>query len=163
MSGFNIAKYQVYIYILIAIVIAVILYKFSNNLMILFGLKKSKDETKATTDTLNQLDRDIKTLQNQGQKLSYQLSMYKQWADGLESAMKDLGTDTDYIYSVAEKMKNQIDLSQLLKEFGRRPYYFFGLKQGDWSLSQWINNEMSSRERNKVNDILAKNGIQPLL
>jgi hypothetical protein len=158
----NIAKYQTYIYVAIAIVILVIAYKFSNNLMILLGLKKSKEETQADKDTANTLSSDIKTLQNQGLKLSYQLSIYKQWADGLESAMKDLGTDNDYIYSIFQKMKNPLDLAQLLKEFGRRPYYFFGLKQGDWSLSQWINNEMSQRERNKINTALSENGIQPL-
>jgi hypothetical protein len=95
---------------------------------------------------------------NTGLALSYPLSNYNVWADELQAAMFDTGTDEDTIFSIFERLKNIRDLLQLIKSFGVRTYYVFGISQGDYNLAQWFQEELSTSDIEEINSILhAKN------
>ena len=90
-------------------------------------------------------------------KLSYRSSQYKAFATALHNAfVETVGTDEDAIYSVMNKMKNECDLLQVIAEFGvrRQEWGFEKL-----NLPQFINDEMSTKELQKVNSILRRKGI----
>jgi len=154
----KIAKFQIYFYILLAIIILLVLYKFSNNLMVLFGFKKAQDIIKEEKEFDSQLQEENNSLYDKGVRASYPISTYIEMANGLESSMFDLGADSDFIYKTFESLKNQIDYNLLVKEFGLRPYFTFGIKQGDWTLTQWLNSEYQV-DTKKIKNILSKKGI----
>ena len=116
----------------------------------------SKLKTKSNKDTADQVNEE---LNQPGISLSYPLSNYSLMADQLQSAMFDAGTDENTIYAVMAKLKNPKDLLQLIKSFGLRTYTVFGWPQGNYNLGQWIQEELSTTEKDKVNQILAGNGI----
>lgn len=127
------------------------------SLLLLWYLFRNKNQS--NQDTSEQIDTEAEEAEDSGIKLTYPLSNYNVLADILQAAMFDLGTNESYIYDVFRKLKNPRDLLQLIKAFGIRPYYSFGWKQGDYNLGQWFNEELSSSEVNKINQILASNGI----
>jgi len=116
----------------------------------------SSFKTKSNKDTADQVDQE---LNEDGINLTYPLSNYSLMADQLQSAMFDAGTDESTIYAVMAKLKNPKDLLQLIKSFGLRTYYQFGWPQGNYNLGQWFQEELSTGEKDKVNQILAGNGI----
>lgn len=116
----------------------------------------SSFKTKSNKDTADQVDQE---LNEAGINLTYPLSNYSLMADQLQSAMFDAGTDESTIYAVMAKLKNPKDLLQLIKSFGLRTYYQFGWPQGNYNLGQWFQEELSTGEKDKVNQILAGNGI----
>jgi hypothetical protein len=120
-----------------------------------WGLKKlfSRNYSKETT---RQSQRDADQLQG---NLTYSLTWYKQAADTLTAAMFDAGTNEESIYRIFSSLKNAKDFYQLVSTFGVRPYYTFGLKQGDYNLGQWFTEELSTSEVQKINNILASKKI----
>jgi len=113
-------------------------------------------KTNSNKDTTDQIDKEI---DQSGLTLSYPLSNYNLMADQLQSAMFDAGTDEDTIYTILDKLNNAKDLLQLIKAFGLRTYYQFGWPQGNYNLGQWFQEELSTTEKNKVNQILQSKGI----
>lgn len=113
-------------------------------------------KTASNKDTADQVDQE---LDQSGLSLTYAISNYSLMADQLQSAMFDAGTDEDTIYQVMQKLKNPKDLLQLIKSFGLRTYYQFGWPQGNYNLGQWFQEELTSGEKDKVNQILSANGI----
>lgn len=107
-------------------------------------------------ETVTESQREV---ERQKGNLSYTLTWYKNAADTLRAAMFDAGTDEASIYRVFSQLKNNKDLYQLISAFGVRPYYTFGLKQGDYNLGQWFNEELSDSEINKLNTILKSKKI----
>jgi hypothetical protein len=100
------------------------------------------------------------------QEATYPDSQYYDFADVLESAMENAGTDEESIYSVFRKIKNDKDFLYLKKAFGKRTYsgeLFGGLTSlvdpTEDSLEQWLQKELSSEELTKVNKILSNNGV----
>ena len=74
--------------------------------------------------------------------------------------MKGATTDEDAIYNVFSKMKNDLDVTQLISEYGIHTYYLSLRKIAtDMDLPQWIHEEMDEDEIAKLNGILAKNNI----
>lgn len=127
------------------------------SLLLLWYLAPSKNES--NEDTSEQIDKEAAAAENQGIKLSYPLSNYNIWADTLQAAMFDAGTNESAIFSIFRKLKNPRDLLQLVKAFGTRAYYSFGWKQGDYNLAQWFNEELSESEIDEINSILKSNNI----
>jgi hypothetical protein len=107
-------------------------------------------------ETTTQSQRDADQLKG---TLTYPLTYYKQAADTLQAAMFDLGTNEESIYRIFSSLKNSKDLFQLISTFGVRPYYNFGLKQGNYNLGQWFTEELSNSEIGKINSILASKKI----
>lgn len=158
----KIAKYQVYLYVVVAIIVLFLLYKFSNNLMILFGFKDSKDAKKDEKEYEKDLAGEINDLYDNGVRASYPVSTYNEWANGLESAMDNAGTDNDYVFRVFGALKNQLDFNLLTKSFGIRKKGIPFVTADDWNLTQWLVSEMSDSERKELNKTLVKNKIKPV-
>lgn len=98
-------------------------------------------------------------LKNDTTKASYTLVSYSNLADNLQAAMVDVGTNEDKIYSVFKKLKTPKDLLLLIKAFGTREYFNFGIRQGNYNLAQWLNIELNESEISEVNSILQKSNI----
>jgi len=96
-------------------------------------------------------------------KQTYPLSQYSQFAQKIENAGSDIGTDEDSIFAVFRKIKTNKDLLLLKKAFGTRPYtgdilpYF--ILRNNLDLQGWLTSELSSSEVTKINTILRNNGV----
>jgi len=79
-------------------------------------------------------------LQEQTKKtpLTYSPAQYKTWANSLEEAMFDLGTDKYTIVQVFKKLKKDVDVLALIDAFGTRKYYTIGISYGPKTLGQWL-------------------------
>lgn len=104
------------------------------------------------------IETEQKKLINNGQKLSYTIFSYKSLAGILLNAMGGIGTDETIIYAVFNKMKNDLDLTELYKQFSTH-LYIVGVRPLYLDLGQWISEELDSSEIAKVNKILADNNI----
>lgn len=71
-------------------------------------------------------------------------------AQRLYTAMKGWGTDEDAIYSVFLNLKTKGDVLYLIQVFGVKDHE---------TLVQWITSELNSKERAKLNSILAYKNI----
>jgi len=96
-------------------------------------------------------------------KQTYPLSQYSQFAQKIENAGHDIGTDEASMFAVFRKIKTNKDLLLLKKAFGTRPYtgdilpYF--VLRNDLDLQGWITSELSSSDVTKINTILRNNGV----
>lgn len=72
------------------------------------------------------------------------------YASSLYAAMKGAGTNENKIYSVFRGLGTRSDVLQLIKTFG--------VKDG-MTLTEWMNDDLSSKEIDKINSILANNNI----
>lgn len=110
---------------------------------------KERKKTKA-------FESDKETFEDKGQKLSYPLSQYFIFADTLFNAMDsslfDWGTAETTVAGVMYKMKNDLDVLQTVKAFGKRDGY---------SLAEWIAGDFEPEDKAfYINNILAKKGIK---
>ena len=75
--------------------------------------------------TLSNADKDIRDAQKAGETASYSAATYSQLADKIYTAvMYTWGTDEQAIYDVFNLMKNNIDVANLIKAFGKRRLEF---------------------------------------
>lgn len=102
---------------------------------------------------------ETETLIQSGQTLTYPKSNYFTFADAIEQAFQYATTDEDTIYSVFWKMRNDLDILELNKAFGKRTIYFFGIGQ-ELTLPKAIADEMDKDEIALINKILAKKKIK---
>jgi len=124
-------------------------------LFILYKLfKKQAPEVSTGAEVNKELTEAIKK-----SPLSYPLSQYKIGADILKTAMFDVGTDEDSIFRTFNYLKNNADFLALVTAFGIRPKYEFGINVGNWNLGQWLQDELSSGELLKLNQLLVSKGI----
>lgn len=93
--------------------------------------------------------------------LTYPLSQYSAFANIIETAGFDVGTDEEAIYNVFRSLKNNADYLQLAKAWGKptRKIYDWGFGY-DMTLPQFLRWEMDSKECAKVNAILKSKGIK---
>lgn len=124
------------------------------------SLKKSPEEKRQ-----DRIKEDIKEAEKT-QKLSYPLSSYQGFADKIFS-----GWSTNYnpfdrlneepIYEVFKAMKNDLDVLELIKAFGKRrePTAIIGLLN-NVALPEWLAVGMDTDEIDQVNSILASKGIK---
>ena len=91
--------------------------------------------------------------------LSFTESQYKMWADSIETAIFDIGTDNKAIYSIFVKMNNKADVLSLIVAFGVRPLYDWFVHIGDWNLGQWLHYDMRQSQIDKINTILSNKDI----
>jgi uncharacterized protein YqgQ len=111
---------------------------------------KKSDEQKAN----DQIEHDIDNT-----SLSYPISYYAQMADVIQEATDNSGTDTDAINRVFEKMNNNYDVLQLIKAYGSRWNFFFGVPLGSFTLPQILVSELSNSEIGDLNNLLTNKGI----
>ena len=107
--------------------------------------------------TLSNADKDIRDAQKAGETASYSAATYSQLADKIYAAvMYTWGTDEQAIYDVFNLMKNNIDVANLIKAFGKRRVEF---STQDQELGAHLSNDLDSSEIAKVNSILASKNI----
>jgi hypothetical protein len=105
---------------------------------------------------------DLQKLEKKGIVPNYSDSQYYIWADKLESAMFDIGTNEDSVYNVYRNIKNDADFLKLEMAFGEREYtggYVPGVLYGNFDLSEWLEQELVSSEIGVINWILYRNGV----
>ncbi len=92
-------------------------------------------------------------------KLTYDNTQYVLYASQLHTAMSGAGTDTGTIMRVLGALKTSEDWHALLKAYGTRSvkkwwgYSFAG------TLIDWLTDELSAKELQAVNEVLAKIGV----
>ena len=82
---------------------------------------------------------------------------YTQFADQIYAAVLTVfGTDEAAIYSVFNKMQNNLDVAQLIKAFGKRRLEFSTTMA---ELGAHLTEDLDTSELNKLNSILAAKNI----
>lgn len=127
--------------------------KISTNVKNIFGDYSDEKEL------IQSINKEQQKLSRQGMSLSYPTFQYKSYAEILKNAMGGLGTDENSIYNVMSKMKNNLDLSELIKQYGTHIYAVSPIRFLYLDLSGWLTEELNTKELNKVNNILAENNI----
>lgn len=94
-------------------------------------------------------------LQGQGMRPSFADSQYASFANQLESAMAGPGTKESEIMNVFYQMQNDLDIVLLDKAFGMRSTFW----TSPANLQQWLRDDLTTKEMNKLNDLLASKGI----
>ena len=93
---------------------------------------------------------------------SYSSSQFYAFANRLEQAMFDIGTDEDAIFQVFGSLNNNADFLALKSAFGVRNYtggFVPGFLSDDLSLDGWLQQELDSSEIAQINNSLANKGI----
>jgi hypothetical protein len=115
--------------------------------------KREESEQKTTTNELDEAKK--KT------PLTYPQSQYANFANIIEVAGFDLGTDEAAIYSVFRNLRNDADYLALATAWGKptRKIYDYGFAY-NVTLPQYIRWEMNAKEAAKVNAILKSKNIK---
>ncbi len=92
-------------------------------------------------------------------KLTYDNTQYVLYASQLHTAMSGAGTDTDTIMRVLGALKTSEDWSALLKAFGTRSVSKWWGYSFSGTLIDWLTDELSAKELQAVNEVLAKIGV----
>ena len=98
--------------------------------------------------------KDVKVLEQQGQKATYLDSNYKQFADGLYAARSANapffwgGTNEQAMYNIFNKMKNDLDVVKLTEAFGSRRLSY-SLQNAN--LGGFLKDELDEEELNIIN------------
>ena len=140
----------------LALYLGVKLLKATKKVTDVFGSKFTGSEDKE--ELKNNIEAEQEQLIADGQKLSYTIQSYKSLSGMLLNAMGGLGTDEPVIYAVFSRMKNDLDLTELYKQFGTQ-MYIVGVRPLYLDLGQWINQELDTSEIAKLNMILSENNL----
>ena len=112
------------------------------------------------------LSADEKAAKAKGQALSYTLTSYQGLANTIYNAWFQRfnpfnAVDETIVLSVMDKMKNDLDVLQLIRDFGKRrsPVNFASLLVPDVTLPEWLSIGLEANEIKAVNDVLGKKGI----
>ena len=112
------------------------------------------------------LSADEKAAKAKGQALSYTLTSYQGLANTIYNAWFQRfnpfnAVDETIVLSVMDKMKNDLDVLQLIRAFGKRrsPVNFASLLVPDVTLPEWLSIGLEANEIKAVNDVLGKKGI----
>jgi len=113
-------------------------------------LKKRDGLIRAARDEINQ------------KELSFSEAQYKIMAENLYAAMNGAGTDEEAIYTTLSTLKTKADWYKLVDVYGIKEHSQSS-HMGFWSftgnLVESLHNELSSSEKTKVSNILARIGV----
>lgn len=93
---------------------------------------------------------------------TYPNSQYQAWANRLEQAMFDWGTEEETIFEIFSSLQNNADFLKLKLAFGTRTYtggVLPGFFNDKLSLDAWLQQELDESELARVNQILSSKGI----
>lgn len=93
-------------------------------------------------------------LQAQGLKATFTKAKYNDFANQLENAMRGIGTNSNVVFSIFSKMKNDIDIIKLDESFGLRESW-----GSSYNLGEWLRADLSNSEMNQLNTDLSSKGI----
>ena len=78
------------------------------------------------------VNKEISSYQQNGQSQSFVESQYETFANTIYNSMRyAAGDDYATVELTMKKMKNNLDVAKLIKAFGKRQDYFFGIPVGD--------------------------------
>ncbi len=100
-----------------------------------------------------------KNIKLDASKLSYNNTQYVLYASQLYTAMAGAGTDTDTIMRVLGALYTSEDWNALLKAFGTRSIKKWWGYSFSGTLIDWLTDELSAKELQAVNEVLAKIGV----
>ncbi len=124
---------------------AIVLMVVAIAILIVVKYKDQLTDTIKNRELAESLDEEI----NQND-ISLTQMQFNTYASSLYAAMDGPGTDEDKIYNVFRAMGTRSDVLQLIKTFG--------VKDGE-TLTEWMYGDLSSKEIDKINTILANNNI----
>jgi len=92
------------------------------------------------------IDNEISKLQRNGVKASFSDSNYNTFANTIYNSMRyAVGDDYGTVESTMKRMQNDLDIAKLIKAFGVKQDYFFGLPAGDkMDLFTYIQKELGN-------------------
>jgi hypothetical protein len=97
----------------------------------LYGIVFPSAEAKRNAELSRNIDTEIARLQKT-QKASYPDSSYNTMANTIYNSMRfAVGDDYGAVQDSLKKMKNDLDVAKLIKAFGTRQDYAFGIPVGD--------------------------------
>lgn len=112
---------------------------------IVLKLKKSISTGIKLAENTSEANKEIST-----EKLTLTSSQYNTLASKLYAAMAGIGTDEEAVYDAFRSINTYSDLMQLMSVFGSKD----GL-----TLREWLFDDLSASDINKVNEILASKSI----
>lgn len=90
------------------------------------------ESQKKNRQLLQNVNSEITTYQNNGIRASYPDSTYETLANTIYNSMRyAAGDDYATVELKLKEMKNNLDVAKLIKAFGKRQDYFFGIPVGD--------------------------------
>jgi len=94
---------------------------------VLFPSEQRKKEKELEKDVLEE----IQQAEQSGKKSSYSDSSYIQYANTIHNAIQYcVGDDYGTVVDIAKRMKNDLDVAKLIKAYGTRQRYCFGIPSG---------------------------------
>jgi hypothetical protein len=114
------------------------------------------------------IDSEISKMQSNGKKASFSDSNYNTFANTIYNSMRfAVGDDYGTVESTLKRMKNDLDVAKLIKAFGLKQDYFFGLPTGDkMDLFTYIQKELGNEyggltnyRVKRINEDWSKKGI----
>jgi hypothetical protein len=114
------------------------------------------------------IDSEISKLQGNGKKASFSDSNYNTFANTIYNSMRfAVGDDYSTVEATLKRMKNDLDVAKLIKAFGLKQDYFFGLPTGDKMdlftyLQKELGNEyggLTNYRVKRINEDWSKKGI----
>jgi hypothetical protein len=114
------------------------------------------------------IDNEISKMQSNGKKASFSDSNYNTFANTIYNSMRfAVGDDYGTVESTLKRMKNDLDVAKLIKAFGLKQDYFFGLPTGDkMDLFTYIQKELGNEyggltnyRVKRINEDWSKKGI----
>ncbi len=111
----------------------------------LYKAIQQTSEEKKDKELTSEIDGEIKKFIAKGLKQSFNSSQYLQFAQTIHQSIKvcagdDYGTAED----VLKKMKNDLDVALLIKAFGKRQDYCFGVPLAEMALFAYLNKELGN-------------------
>lgn len=90
------------------------------------------DTEKRNRQLFQNINTEIQGYNNQGIKPSFSDSQYETFANTIYNSMRyAVGDDYATVELKMKEMKNNLDVAKLIKAFGKRQNYFFGLPTGE--------------------------------
>jgi hypothetical protein len=112
--------------------------------------------------TLQDVNNDLRNLQNQGVRPSYSESQYKIYADGLFTCFDGWGTCAGYMVTF-QQMNNDADVLKLIQAYGVRTIpsgKFNPIPDFTGTLPQALRDELQTIHIMGINNILKNKGIK---
>lgn len=126
------------------------------------------DSDKASALILTEAEKERKELEKK-HKLSFTPTQIAQFANIIyESTKYGIGDNYGAVVDIMKNLKNDLDINQLIRVYGTKQNYIFGIPQGDprdlfTNIRAELGNEyggLTSYRINKINEDWAKKGIK---
>lgn len=127
------------------------------------GITKSKEETQKQQDEIEAQNLNEAALKKKGLQLSKSVYEWNLIADSIENSIARTSglddNDTDAGVQLT-RVKNDLDVVQLIKSYGLRPDRVFGINLGNKNLINTVKDNLSASKVAAINDNYFRKGIK---